>query len=63
MIKDNFSEKITLILSSLILSNYFFIALEIPQLLIKLNFLFFLFFISVYYFKNFLENIYLKAFF
>jgi len=63
MLKDNFHEKITLILSTLILTNYLLIGLEISQFLIKINFLLFLFFTSVYYFKNFSENIYLKVFF
>ena len=60
---DNFHEKITLILSFLILNNYLFLSLNFSQLFIKINFLVFVAIISLFYFKNILENIYLKIFF
>ena len=63
MKKDNFYEKITLILSFLILNNYFLLSLSSPELLVKMNFIFFFAFIFVFYFKYFLENLYLKIFF
>tara|TARA_B100001123_G_C15270983_1_gene1010331 strand:- start:428 stop:1612 length:1185 start_codon:yes stop_codon:yes gene_type:complete len=63
MIKDNFYEKISLILILTILNNYLLLSFNIPQLLIKINFLFFILVISFFYFKNFLENPYLKIFF
>ena len=63
MTKDSFHEKIALILSFLILNNYLFLSLDFPQLLIKINFLIFLFTILIFYAKNFLENPYLKIFF
>ena len=63
MIKDYFHEKIALILSFLILNNYFLLSLNIPFLLIKINFLLFLFFILIFYFKNFAQNYFLKIFF
>ena len=63
MIKKNFHEKITLILSFLILNNYLFLSLNFPQLLIKINFLVFLVTVFIFYSKNFLENPFLKIFF
>ena len=63
MIKDNFHEKIALLLSFLILNNYLFLSLNFSQLIIKINFFIFLFVVLVFYFKNFLENPFLKIFF
>jgi len=63
MTKDSFHEKIALILSFLILNNYLFLALDFSQLLIKINFIIFLVIILVFYFRNFLENPFLKIFF
>ena len=63
MTKDNFHEKITLVLSLLILNNYFFLSLNFPLLLIKINFLIFLATVLIFYFKNISENAYLKIFF
>lgn len=63
MTKDNFHEKITLVLSLLILNNYFFLSLNFPLLLIKINFLIFLVTVITFYFKNISENLYLKIFF
>ena len=63
MVKNNLHEKITLYLSLLILSNYLFLGLNFSPLIIKINFIFFLMLIGVFYFKNFNENIYLKIFF
>ena len=63
MIKSEFHEKIALILSLLILSNYFFLSLNLSQIIIKINFLCFLIGVSFFYVKNFYENIYLKIFF
>ena len=63
MTKNNFYEKITLILSFLILNNYLLLSLSSPELLIKINFIFFFAFIIVFYFKYFSENLYLKIFF
>ena len=63
MTHTNFYEKITLVLSFLILSNYLFISLNFSLILIKINFIIFLFTILVFYFKNFLENTFLKIFF
>ena len=63
MTKDNFHEKITLVLSLLILNNYFFLSLNFPLLLIKINFLIFLVTVIIFYFKNISENLYLKIFF
>ncbi len=62
-LKDNFHEKIALILSLLILNNYFLLSLNIPIFIIKINFLLFIFIIATFYFKNVNENIYLKIFF
>ena len=63
MINENFHEKIALILGFLILNNFLFIGLGFSQLLIKFNFIIFLLTIVLFYFKNFLENYYLKIFF
>ena len=63
MIKDNFHEKIALVLSFLILNNYLFLSLSFSQLLIKINFIIFLIIIFVFYFQNFIENPFLKIFF
>ena len=63
MTKNNFHEKIALYLSFLILTNYLFLNLNLPQIVIKINFIFFLILVGIFYFKNFLENIYLKIFF
>ena len=63
MIKSEFHEKIALILSFLILSNYLFLSLGFFQIIIKINFLFFFIAIIFFYIKNFSENIYLKIFF
>ena len=63
MIKDYFHEKIALVLSLLILSNYLFLSLNFYQFLIKINFIIFLAIIVIFYFKNFFENPFLKIFF
>ena len=63
MIKDNFHEKIALLLSFLILNNYLFLSLNFSQLLIKINFIIFLLIVLIFYFQNFLQNTYLKIFF
>lgn len=63
MTKGNFHEKITLVLSLLILNNYFFLSLNFPLLLIKINFLIFLVTVLIFYFQNISENTYLKIFF
>ena len=60
MTNTNFHEKIALILSFLILNNYFFLSINFPQLLIKINYLTFLFVLIIFYFKNFLDNPFLK---
>ena len=63
MTKENFHEKIALVLSFLILNNYLLLSLNFPQLLIKINFSIFLLTILIFYSKNFLENPFLKIFF
>ena len=63
MTHSNFHEKIALVLSFLILSNYLFLSLNFSIILIKINFIIFLFTILVFYFKNFSENPFLKIFF
>ena len=63
MTKNNLHEKITLVLSFLILNNYLLLSLNFPQLLIKINFLIFLFTVFVFYSTNFFENPFLKIFF
>jgi hypothetical protein len=63
MTHTNFYEKITLILSFLILNNYLLLSLNFSLALIKINFTIFLFTVLVFYFKNFSENPFLKIFF
>ena len=63
MTKENFHEKIALVLSFLILNNYLILSLNFPQLLIKINFIIFLTTVLIFYAKNFLENPFLKIFF
>ena len=63
MTKNNFHEKITLVLSFLILNNYILLSLNLPQLLVKINFSIFLLTVLIFYSKNFLENPFLKIFF
>ena len=63
MTKDNFHEKIVLILSFLILNNYLFLSLNFFQLTLKINFIIFLFTVLIFYFKYFFENQFLKIFF
>jgi hypothetical protein len=63
MTKDNFHEKITLVLSFLILNNYLLLSLNFSLLLIKINFLIFLVTVLIFYSKNFFENPFLKIFF
>jgi hypothetical protein len=63
MTNTNFYEKITLILSFLILNNYLLLSLNFSLALIKINFIIFLFTVLVFYFKNFSENPFLKIFF
>ena len=63
MTSINFHEKITLVLSFLILNNYLLLSLNFPQLLIKINFLIFLVTVLIFYFRNFVENPFLKIFF
>ena len=63
MTHTNYCEKIALVLSFLILSNYLFLSLNFSIILIKINFIIFLFTILVFYFKNFLVNPFLKIFF
>ena len=53
-------ERIALSLSFLILNNYLFLSLGFPQILVKINFLIFLLLFLFFYFKNFLNNPYLK---
>ena len=56
-------KKITLILSLLILNNYFLLILNSNDLIIKINFILFFLSIFFFYFKEFKKNIYLKIFF
>ena len=63
MTKDNFHEKIVLILSFLILNNYLLLSLNFFQLTLKINFIIFLFTLLIFYFKYFFENPFLKIFF
>ena len=63
MIRENFHEKIALILGLLILTNYLFLSLNFLQIIIKINFIAFIFVLIVFYCRNFFENIYLKIFF
>ena len=63
MLKENFHEKITLLLSFFIISNYFFLNFNSPILLVKLNFLMFFIILFIFYFKNIFDNPFLKFFF
>ena len=63
MIKNYFNQTMALYLSLLILVNYLLFFLSAPILLIKINYFLFLAVIIIYYFKNHLNNIYLKIFF
>ena len=63
MTKDNFHEKIVLILSFLILNNYLLLSLNFFQLTLKINFIIFLFTLLIFYLKYFFENPFLKIFF
>ena len=63
MLKYYFHEKITLILSFLILNNYFLISLNFQELLVKINFILFLSTLALFYFYKSSENIYLKIFY
>ena len=63
MLKDYFHEKVSLVLSSLILTNYFLLHFNTPNILIKINFLLFILFIFIFFFKNLFDNAYLKFFF
>jgi len=63
MIKENIYENLTFILSFLILNNFFFLALELNDIIIKINFIFFLLTILFFYLKDLSQNIYLKVFF
>ena len=56
-------KKIALILSFLILNNYFLIILNSSELIIKINFILFFLSIFFFYFKELNKNIYLKLFF
>ena len=56
-------EKIALILSFLILNNYLILSLNAPLILTKINFILFIITILVFYFKNLIENPFLKIFF
>ena len=60
---DNFNKKIVLILSALILSNFFLLTISVTELFVKINYVLFLSVIVLYYFKNILDNWYLKIFF
>ena len=60
MVNNNFHERTALALSFLILNNYLLLILNLPQLIIKINFFIFLLTIFIFYFKNFLENPFLK---
>jgi len=63
MLKHHFHEKIALILSSFILINYFLLNFSAPLILVKINFLAFILFVCVFYFKNVFDNPFLKIFF
>ncbi len=63
MLKDYFHEKVSLVLSFLILTNYFLLHFNTPNILLKINFLLFIFFIFIFFFKNLFDNFYLKIFF
>ena len=63
MIKYYFHQKISILLSFLIINNYLILSLNLPLLFIKINFIVFLLTIIFFYIKNIKENIYLKLFF
>tara|TARA_Y100000590_G_scaffold349047_1_gene400404 strand:- start:11088 stop:12269 length:1182 start_codon:yes stop_codon:yes gene_type:complete len=63
MTKENFHEKIALILIFLIFNNYFILSLNFSLILVKINFIIFLSTIVFYYSYQFRENIYFKIFF
>ena len=63
MINQSIHEKITLVLSFLILNNYLLLSLGFSQIFIKINFVLFLITILIFYFKNVFSNLYLKFFF
>ena len=56
-------KKISLILSFLILNNYFLLFIYSSELLIKINLIIFFLTIFFFYFKEFKKNLYLKVFF
>ena len=59
----NLHIKITLALSLLVLNNYFFLSLNISPVFIKINLILFFLTILFFYFKNILDNPFLKIFF
>ena len=63
MLKNYFHEKISFTLSFLILTNYFLLHFNTPNLLIKINFSFFIICLFIFFFKNFFDNPFLKIFF
>ena len=63
MFKESFHEKITLVLSLLILNNYFLLSLNLTGFFLKVNLAIFLFFVLFFYLNNYKENFYLKFFF
>ena len=63
MLKNYFQEKITLIISFLILNNYFLLVFNFSELIIKINFFLFLVSLTLFYFYEFNKNLYLKIFF
>ena len=60
MLKNYFQEKITLIISFLILNNYFLLVFNFSELIIKINFFLFLVSLTLFYFYEFNKNLYLK---
>ena len=52
MIRENFHEKIALILGLLILTNYLFLSLNFLQIIIKINFIAFIFVLIVFPFPQ-----------
>ena len=60
---DKFYKNTIILLAFLILNNYLLLSLKLPLLLIKINLIIFFGTILFFYFKFFLENIYLKIFF
>ena len=63
MIDNKFYEKLTLVSIFLILNNYLLLSFGLSQFFLKINFVIFMIVVFVFYFKNFLENYYLKLFF